>query len=477
MTDRAALTARYLAEVARRGARGSELLSVMPATGMLAAKYQRRYLTRPLFIGQAERDQLNSDLQHVRAALVSLPDRLYGGDLATFATAAGMTDDQAAAVLRTRAGQVTQLARADLYPEASGLRLLEFNMGSGVAGIDNADICRAMLRHPVLKEFARVHRLHYVDTMREQVSMIFSETGFAPGSYPMMAAADWPAHYRIIGPFLQKIARRWRALGLDAHACHLGELTASGGRVWLRGRPVDIIFRIFLIEHLIEADGHALMDPVIDAVARGEVAMFTPLDAELYGSKVPLAMLSDDASRHLFTAAELAAVDRVLPWTRMVRPGPVTLEDGRTVDLLDYATSHPGDLVLKPALLHGGLGVLPGWHPATSARLWRDRLTSAMGGPYVIQRRIRPDPELCPGESGEPVPWIVTWGFFTFPAGYGGMFARAFPADAGLDVLRAGSGVLVGCCLSEQPERAAGAPAATGPATPPQPRPQPRGGP
>lgn len=142
------------------------------------------------------------------------------------------------------------------------------------------------------------------------------------------------------------------------------------------------------------------MDPVIDAVARGEVAMFTPLDAELYGSKAPLAMLSDDANRHLFTAAELAAFDRVLPWTRMVRPGPVTLEDGRTVDLLDYATSQAGDLVLKPTLLDGGAGVLPGWHPDTSAQLWRDRLISAMRGPWVIQRRIRPAPEMCPGERG-----------------------------------------------------------------------------
>jgi len=458
MMDRAHLTASYLDEVARRGVSGSDLLSVMPESGMLAAKYQKRYLSRPLFIGRDERDQLNADLQQVRSALVSLPDRLYGGDLAAFARAAGMTDDQADVVLRSRAAQVTQLARADLYPEPARLRLLEFNMGSGVAGIDNADICRAMLRHPMAREFARAHRLSYVDTMREQVSMIFKETGFPPDSYPVVAVTDWPDHYQRIGTFLHEVARHWRALGLDAHACHIGELAASGGRVRLHGRPVDIIFRIFLIEHLLEPDGHALMDPVIDAVARGEVAMFTPLDAELYGSKAQLAMLSDDANRHLFTVAEQAAVDRVLPWTRMVRPGPVTLEDGRTVDLLDYAARNAGDLVLKPTLLHGGAGVLPGWQPDTSAQLWRDRLISAMGGPWVIQRRIRAAPEMCPGQPGQLVPWTVTWGVFTSPAGYGGVFARAFPADSQLEVLRAGTGVIVGCCLSPEPGQPAGTP-------------------
>jgi len=43
--------------------------------------------------------------------------------------------------------------------------------------------------------------------------------------------------------------------------------------------------------------------------------------------------------------------DRVLPWTRMMRPGPVTLEDGSTVDLMEYALANPGELMLKPALL------------------------------------------------------------------------------------------------------------------------------
>ncbi len=453
MTDRATLTACYLDEVARRGVRGSELLSRMPKSGPMQAKYEQDYLSRPLFLGHAERDQLNEDLQQLRTALVSLPDLLYGGDMAAFARAVGMTDDQAAAVLRSRTGQVTQLARADMYPQAQGLRLLEFNMGSGVEGIDNDDICRSMLRHPVLREFARANRLDYVDTMHTQVNLICTETGFPPGSFPMVAIADWPSHYKRIGTFLRKLARRWRSLGLDAHACHLGELKAgAGGRIRLRGRPVDIVFRLFLVEHLLEPDGHALMDPVIDAAARGDVAIFTPLDSELYGSKAPLAMLSDDANRDLFTPAQRAAIDRVLPWTRMVRDGPVTLEDGRTVDLLGYAASHPAGLVLKPTLLHGGLGVLPGWHPDVSAQVWRDRLASAAGGPYVLQRRIKPVPELCPGENGEPVAWIVTWGVFTRPTGYGGVFARAFPADSQLAVLRAGTGAFVGCCLSARPE-------------------------
>ena len=108
--------------------------------------------------------------------------------------------------------------------------------------------------------------------------------------------------------------------------------------MWLGERAVDIVSRMFLIEDLLESpDAPALMNPVLDAAARGEVALFTPMDTEVYASKGALAMLSDERNRRPVRADQLASLDRLLPWTRMVRPGPVTLEDGRRVDLVEYA--------------------------------------------------------------------------------------------------------------------------------------------
>jgi hypothetical protein len=447
MTGRDALTAAYLAEVTRHGLTRADLLAVLPRTGLVARALGGRALSRPLFLGRAESEQLNADLQHVRAALVSLPERRFGGDLAAFGRAAGLTEQQLAAVLHTRGESVTQLARADMYTGQEGLRLLELNMGSSVDGIDNGEICRAMLRHPVLREFARAHRLRYVDTFGRHAGMIFDETGFKRDSSPMVAVVAWPNHYRRVGTFLHEVTRRWRRRGLDAHACHIGQLTVRNGRVWLRGRPADIIFRVFVIEHMLEPGGLALVEPLIDATRRGQVAMFTPLDAELFSSKAALAMLSDHANRGLFSAAELASIDRILPWTRTVRPGPVTLADGSTADLMDYAVARQHDLLLKPALLHGGIGTVAGWDPATSPRIWRDRLAAAMTSPHVLQQRVRPEPELCPDEDGGLTGWVVTWGVFTFPEGYGGMLARAFTADSGLTVAKSGSGLAIGCCL------------------------------
>src|SRR5260370_251287 len=292
-----------------------------------------------------------------------------------------------------RMGPPTSEARADLYADQSGFRLLEINIGSPAAGIDNADICRAMLEHPVLAEFADAHHLGYVDTMRAQVDGILAECHLNPGSFPMIVVADWLTSYRTLGPYLHKLMARWRELGLDAHACHVGELRAQDGRVWLRGQAVDTVFRLFMIEHLLEsADAPALTDPILDAAARGEVTMFTSVDSDLFSSKAALAMLSDGQNRHLFTAAEQASIEAILPWTRIVRPGLVTLEDGRTVDLLDYAAGHADDLILKPAMLHSSQGVLPGWHPATSRRLWRGRLPAPRPPPPRVPTPRPPPP-------------------------------------------------------------------------------------
>jgi hypothetical protein len=225
-----------------------------------------------------------------------------------------------------------------------------------------------------------------------------------------------------------------------------------GGRVWLRDRPVDIIDRLFMIEDLLESpEAPALMDPILDAAARGEVKIYTPMDSGIFASKGALAMLSDEANRSLFEPEELASLDRLLPWTRMVRPGLVTLEDGRRVDLLTYALSHQHDLALKPTLLHGGQGVLLGWRADTTPQAWEEQVRAAMDGPYVIQRRIRPIPELFPSEDGDPKPWIVCWGAFTTANGYGGIFARATTVESNVEVINLDTGAHVGSCLHVRP--------------------------
>ncbi|HEY2575505.1 MAG TPA: hypothetical protein VGI74_04290 [Streptosporangiaceae bacterium] len=448
--DRSTLTALYLGEAARHGVRPEELTGLLTRMPMIDAFWRGRYLPRPLFLGAAERDRLHADVENLRAVLTSLPDRLFDGDLAAFGRAVGATDRQIAAVLRGGPGQVTSQTRADLYLDESGFKLLEVNHGSPAAGIDTPDFCRAMLAHPVLARFAAEHRLGFPDTMRAHVATILAETGFAAGSQPVLAIATASSMYQRLGPYLDLLAPRWRELGLDAVACDVADLRASGGRVWLNGRAVDIVFRLFMIEHVPETSAGTPFDPVLEAAARGEVQIYTSLDGELLASKMALAMLSDDRNRHLFAPAELAAIDRIVPWTRAVRPGPVTLPDGSAGELMDYAVSHADDLVLKPAMLHGGEGVLVGWQPGLTEREWRDRITAAAGRPFVLQRRVRPVPEPMHRDDGELVPWDVAWGVCTLLGEHGGILTRGLPHTPDVNVINFALGAVGGSALTVQ---------------------------
>jgi hypothetical protein len=342
-------------------------------------------------------------------------------------------------------------SRADLYTDPTGFKLLELNLGSAIAGIDTSDMCRALVGDPVLGEFVRTHGLGHVDSMREHADNIRMECGSAPGSRPVLAVTDWPSSFPVLEPYMHHFASRFQQLGIDAHPCHLGQLEARDGRVWLGERPIDIIQRLFMVNDLLESpDAPALVEPILAAAARGEVSLYTPMDSELFASKAALAMLSDEQNRSLFDRSTLASLDRILPWTRMVRPGLVTLEDGRRVDLLDYALSHQPELALKPTLLHSGKGIRLGWREDITGQDWEAEIRAAMDGPFVVQRRIRPVPELFPTDDGDPAPWIVNWGVFTIGGRYTGVYARGTPVDAKIEVINIGAGAYSGCCLHVQ---------------------------
>ncbi|HEY7143968.1 MAG TPA: hypothetical protein VH637_06945 [Streptosporangiaceae bacterium] len=445
-----AVTASYLAQAATRPGPASELAGLAAGRVDLAAtSYAGRCLSRPVFLEQDELSRLRDDVSQLHAALTSLPGRLFGGDLAAFARAAGMPEVQVAAIARGSGGTPTRMCRADLYRAGAGFQAMEINMGTAIGGLDNALLNQAWLAQPFLADFAAAHRLAHADTMGALVSTLLAECGLEPGSGALIAAADWPASFATLEPRLWHSARQLAGYGIEVVPCHLGQLAVSGGRVWLDHRPVQVIYRIFMVEDLLDPAGPALIDPLLRAAERGEVRLFAPMDAELYASKGALALLSDESSRAAFSDAELASLDRILPWTRLVRSGPVSVA-GQQADLSDYAMAQQEELILKPVSLHGGSGVVPGW--LTEPGEWARQLKAAMDGPYVLQRRIRPEPELFPAGAGpgpDLEPWTLTWGIFLGTGGYAGAFVRG-SAEPGGGVVNMATGATATCCFHQQ---------------------------
>jgi len=422
-----AITDAYLA----RQVPVDEIAKALAASGLDEAYYSNGHLLRPLFLGRAERERLNTDLICLHAALTDLPARLFDGDVAAFAAAVGAVGPQIDAA-RAAGGQLIRLSRADLYTDASGFKLLELNVSGAVGGLENAQLNRAYLASPQFSAFAADHDLDYVDTLAAVASALRSEGG----SEAVVAIVDSPDSFPSLQAILEQNAAALGRLGIDAFACHLGQVECRNQRVFAAGRAVDVIYRLFLVEELLQPDMERLMSPVLAAAARGEVALFTPIGSELYGSKAALALLSDERHRDRFTAAELDVFDRILPWTRAVRPG-----------LLAYAREHREELVLKATLLHGGAGFAAGW--LTAPDEWERRLAAAVDGPYVLQRRVVPEPELIPGPDGTLQPYVAAWGAFCTASGYAGTYVRASANPAG-GIVSWQSGALAGACFHER---------------------------
>ena len=96
-------------------------------------------------------------------------------------------------------------------------------------------------------------------------------------------------------------------------------------------------------------------------------------------------------------------------------------------------------------MMHGGLGVLLGWQATPEE--WAAALRAAVDGPYVLQARIRAEPELFPAPAG-PERQIVNWGVFTVDRGFGGAIVRG-STDRGGGVLNSAGGATLGCCFQQ----------------------------
>jgi len=406
-----------------------------------------RTLSRPLFLERDEVRQLAEDMETIYRLVTGLPDKLFGGDLGAFAAAIGVTPGQVQAVLRGRGSAPSRMARFDSYRDSQGFRVMELNMSSALGGVETARLNRSLLELPFLEKFAAENNLGYADVMAEMIEIMMVECNLPRDKPPVTAFCDFPASWVTLEEVVRKNVPVFQAAGCDPIPCHIGELRLEEDGVWYGDRKIDAIYRLFVMEDLLSPDGPALIEPVLRAAERGNVALFTPMDAELYSSKGALALLSDEANRHLFSPDELATLDRFIPWTRMVRRGPVTV-GGRTVPLQEYAVSEREELILKPTLLHGGAGVTPGWQ--VSAEEWQRLLDEAWDEPFVLQQRIHPYTEPFPKADGPGFEeCVVLWGtFLGARGGYAGSFMRGTAkADAG--VLNIATGAIGGCCFHE----------------------------
>ncbi|MFG2116795.1 glutathionylspermidine synthase family protein [Streptomyces sp. NPDC048718] len=443
---RGALTGRYLGSAAGRSALWPE----NPDQHRLHAVregLEDRFLTRPFFLQKEEVDLLERDLNGVVDLLFSLPERLFDGDPHAFASAVGLRPEQARIALRPPVREPGRIGRADLYHDGTGFRLLEFNLSSALGGLETAELNRLLLEDPKLADFATEEGLAFPDSLGAVARLIRETADNAghDGGTLRVALMDWHTGYPKTEPEIRVLARLLGEHGIEAVPCHTGQVREADGRILADGRPVDLVYRFFTLGELTaDSASSARADELLDAFTRCDVPVLSPLSTSLYSNKRALAMLWDDRCLSTYDATERALVERLLPWTRELRPGPALVRGERT-DLIAYCERNRSRLVLKPSHGLGGVGTVLG--RGVSDGEWSDALNRASEGRYIVQELVTPQPEYCPDpETNGLSPWIVNWGAFLVGRRYAGAFLRGLPADRA-DVISYDNKAHAGCAF------------------------------
>jgi hypothetical protein len=390
------------------------------------ANWRGSYLPRPLFVAEREIRAFAADVRGLLDLIISLPERLYDGDLDRYCAALNIDAGRSALIRRMGGAPPPIYGRADMYHDGTSFKLLEAGIAPEMGGVDRAgEIPRAMLRNEAFAAFADQHRLGYVhtptavaDTLRRAGQAV------APGRDPVVALLEAPGGLAQFAATWNTFAGVMRECGLEFHVAELGDLTDRDGRLHLGGTPIDVVFRCFNVEEVIaHPHGAELVEPIFRAHEEGRAVLWSPMETNLFTNKGCLGMLYEPQWRSRFTAAEHALIDRVLPWTRLLS-GQSSLDDD---ELVARCRDRREQLILKPNDFYGGRGIVPGWE-VSDDEWWRALKDGASLG-CIVQERVVPrlEPVVDPVTLTEQ-PWQAAWGLYYTPDGYAGAYARALPA-------------------------------------------------
>jgi hypothetical protein len=275
-------------------------------------------------------------------------------------------------------------ARMDTFFSSEGLWFTEYNAETPAAPAYCDVLAEVFYGLPVMRRFERDYELRPLPSRHHVLSALLEAYGQWGGrERPRIAILDWndvPTYSEFV--LFQDF---FRSHGYECLIADPRQFEYRGGQLLADGTtPVQLIYKRVLLSELVERCG--LDHPVIRAVRERAVCMVNPFRCKILHKKASLAVLSDEVNRHLFTPDEGQAIDRHIPWTRIVVERR-TRYDGREIDLLPFLADRQSEFVLKPNDEYGGKGIVLGWE--VSAADWSAGLRAALAEPTIVQRRVK----------------------------------------------------------------------------------------
>lgn len=268
-------------------------------------------------------------------------------------------------------------------PETGYLRFVEYNAETP-AGIGYGDTLMTMFEElEVFKKFQTKYAIHTRRGMNHLLECIlrgYREWG--GHEHPQIAIIDWATvptrnEHHMSAEFFER--HGYKSIVTEPEAMEYRD-----GGLYVGDFKVDIIYKRVLCTELIHQLG--MNSDVVRAVRDGAVFITNSFSSKLLAKKASLAILSDEANAHMFTATELEAIHAHIPWTRRIQDRKTTYE-GQEIDLLDWVANNRDKLVIKPNDEYGGSGVVIGWE--VDSDRWNAAIKHGLTTPHVVQERVQ----------------------------------------------------------------------------------------
>ena len=420
-----------------------------PLCARLAERMRERRLTfggrllcpflRPFFFSPEDEDRV------VRAAslLYALGERVAAAAIEDAALMAelGVSETEASlAAIDPGYAAASTAARADAFLLPESLQFAEYNAESPAGPGYTQRLSELFDEEPLTEEFRRHFALRYFTPIRLLLEALLESYRDWGGTArpPRIAIVDW----REVPTWseFELLREAFAALGVPAVIADPRDLTYDGSALRAGAERIDLVYRRVLINDIIArpAECHAL----VEAYRARAVCVANTLRCKLPHKKAFFAILTDDRFKHLFSAEERTLIRRHVPWTRVVRDGPIVerLRDSRE------------RLVLKPNDEYGGSGVTLGWEAASGA--WDAAIERALGDPpgsWVAQERIEIRREVFPVCTDEGIierEMLVDFAPYVFRGKVGGYLTRL--SSTGLANVTSGGGQVPAFVVSDK---------------------------
>lgn len=337
---------------------------------------------RPRFLTRTHYDEINAECERLMRAF----DRAYElliGDPDLRKQIALTPEEEYTIAIDPGYEPPTVSTRLDCFLTADGgFQSVEYNAESP-AGIAYSDVLAELfLELPVMQRFQERYHVQPHEIRKRQLdAMLEVWRRWGGRDLPVIGIIDWagvPTTNEFI-LFQEYFARH----GLTALIATPEEMEYRNGVLYARGTAIQMVYKRVLISELLERYG--VEHPIVYAVRDHAALMLNGFRSKLLHKKSIHAVLSDERNRALFDADLLGAIERHIPWTRMIEERH-TLYRGAKIDLVPWIAQHREHLVLKPNDEYGGKGVVIGWD--TTDEIWRTTLTAAQHEPMVVQDRV-----------------------------------------------------------------------------------------